>query len=33
MTHSRIEVTTDRMLLVAVTLDMQHSELEDRAIV
>jgi RimJ/RimL family protein N-acetyltransferase len=28
---SRIEVATDRLILVAVTLDLQHSELEHRA--
>jgi RimJ/RimL family protein N-acetyltransferase len=29
-TDSRIEVATDRLILVAVTLEMQRSELEDR---
>jgi [ribosomal protein S5]-alanine N-acetyltransferase len=29
-TDARIEVATDRLILVAVTLDMQQSELEDR---
>lgn len=30
-TDSRIQVTTDRLILVAVTLDLQQSELDDRA--